>query len=145
MKKRIVVFLATLMCISLCACGGSDTTSGNDTNEQTGSQGKEHTIVVDTPTETEETIDDTFVIYTEIGSIPFEDENKQVCAVTITFEFQGKEEWQTINFEGKPNEYKVGDKIKLVLGSRMYEGEALPDRSNIISIEIITEEEIPNK
>lgn len=30
MKKRIVVFLATLMCISLCACGGTESTSGEN-------------------------------------------------------------------------------------------------------------------
>jgi len=30
MKKRLIVILATLMCISLCACGGSEGTSGNN-------------------------------------------------------------------------------------------------------------------
>ena len=34
MKKRIVVFLASLMCISLCACGGTESTGGNNTNTQ---------------------------------------------------------------------------------------------------------------
>ena len=34
MKKRIVVFLASLMCISLCACGGTESTGGNNANTQ---------------------------------------------------------------------------------------------------------------
>lgn len=34
MKKKLVLLLATLMCISLCACGGSEGTSGDNTNTQ---------------------------------------------------------------------------------------------------------------
>ena len=38
MKKRIVVFLATLMCISLCACGGTESTGGNNSSENGNSE-----------------------------------------------------------------------------------------------------------
>lgn len=33
MKKKIVLFLATLMCVSLCACSGSESTSGDNNSE----------------------------------------------------------------------------------------------------------------
>ena len=38
MKKRIVVFLASLMCISLCACGGTESTGGNNNIESSNSE-----------------------------------------------------------------------------------------------------------
>lgn len=33
MKKKLLVTLAAIMCISLCACGGTETTSGNNKEE----------------------------------------------------------------------------------------------------------------
>ena len=39
MKKKLVLLLATLMCISLCACGGSETSSGNNTDTKTEENG----------------------------------------------------------------------------------------------------------
>lgn len=33
MKKKLVLLLATLICVSLCACGGSETSSGNNTTD----------------------------------------------------------------------------------------------------------------
>lgn len=33
MKKKLVLIFATLMCVSLCACGGSESTSGNNNSE----------------------------------------------------------------------------------------------------------------
>lgn len=58
MKKRLIVILATLMCISLCACGGNESTSGeigtenqttqNETTENTEDgkpiEGEDYTI-----------------------------------------------------------------------------------------------------
>lgn len=45
MKKKVVVLLAALMCISLCACGGTESTSGDGnestTNETTQSENTE--------------------------------------------------------------------------------------------------------
>ena len=35
MKKKLALLLATLMCISLCACGGSETSSGDNTDTKT--------------------------------------------------------------------------------------------------------------
>ena len=35
MKKKLVLLLASLMCISLCACGGSEISSGNNINTET--------------------------------------------------------------------------------------------------------------
>lgn len=46
MKKKLVLTLATLMCISLCACGGSDTTNGDN---------KEDGVTQTVTTEKEET------------------------------------------------------------------------------------------
>lgn len=56
MKKKLVLVLATLMCISLCACGGSDTTNGDNkenvtTNQETDKDG----FTPNQATETEET------------------------------------------------------------------------------------------
>ena len=39
MKKRLIMILATLMCISLCACGGSESTSGDNTDTKTEESG----------------------------------------------------------------------------------------------------------
>ena len=39
MKKKLVLLLATLMCVSLCACGGSETSSGNNTDTKTEENG----------------------------------------------------------------------------------------------------------
>lgn len=38
MKKKFVLILAALMCISLCACGGAESTSGNNNSESNSSQ-----------------------------------------------------------------------------------------------------------
>lgn len=38
MKKKIALFLATLMCVSLCACGGSEGTSENNNVENANSE-----------------------------------------------------------------------------------------------------------
>lgn len=35
MKKRILLLLAAVLCVSLCACGGSESTSGDNTNNDT--------------------------------------------------------------------------------------------------------------
>lgn len=35
MKKKFVLILATLMCVSLCACGGAESTSANNTDTKT--------------------------------------------------------------------------------------------------------------
>ena len=37
MKKYLALVLALVMCLSLAACGGSTSTSGNDTTENTAS------------------------------------------------------------------------------------------------------------
>ena len=39
MKKKLVLLLATLMCVSLCACGGNETSSGNNTDTKTEENG----------------------------------------------------------------------------------------------------------
>ena len=46
MKKKLVLILAALMCISLCACGGSESTNGDN---------KEEGFTPTVTTETEET------------------------------------------------------------------------------------------
>ena len=38
MKKKLVVLLAALMCISLCACGSTESTSRNSNNESTNNE-----------------------------------------------------------------------------------------------------------
>ena len=45
MKKNLVLILATLMCISLCACGGSESVSGDNTDKKT--EEKEIEITMD--------------------------------------------------------------------------------------------------
>jgi len=55
MKKKLVLLLATLMCISLCACGGNESTSENNTDTKTeenvflssSKEGKEVEITMD--------------------------------------------------------------------------------------------------
>lgn len=45
MKKNILLLLAVVLCISLCACGGStETNSGNNTDNKTEESGKEIVI-----------------------------------------------------------------------------------------------------
>lgn len=57
MKKRIVLFLASLMCISLCACGGAESTDGNNENNgdnaTTQVESNSEIQTTDTSTETE--------------------------------------------------------------------------------------------
>ena len=58
MKKKLVLVLATLMCISLCACGGNESTSGdNKENGFTPSQVTEKDETEENDTETMEEID----------------------------------------------------------------------------------------
>lgn len=54
MKKRIVVFLASLMCISLCACGGTESTGGDNATTQTEESG----FTPNQPTEKEEIVEE---------------------------------------------------------------------------------------
>ncbi len=54
MKKKLALLLATLMCISLCACGGTESTSANNKKEESG-----FTPVITTEEEkTEEIVDE---------------------------------------------------------------------------------------
>ena len=53
MKKRIVVFLTCLMCISLCACGRTESTGGNNANTQTENNSETQTTETSTETSTE--------------------------------------------------------------------------------------------
>jgi len=52
MKKKLVLVLATLMCISLCACGGTESTSGNNNSE---TKTEENGFTPNQPTEETET------------------------------------------------------------------------------------------
>lgn len=53
MKKKLLVTLAAIMCISLCACGGTETTSGNNKEEGfTPSQATEKEETEENDTET---------------------------------------------------------------------------------------------
>ena len=56
MKKKLVLALATLMCISLCACGGNETTSGDNKDGFTPNKTTETTEQKDTQTQQEEKI-----------------------------------------------------------------------------------------
>ena len=51
MKKKIVFVLATLMCVSLCACGGTEPTNSNNSTEENQENG--FTPVSETEVETE--------------------------------------------------------------------------------------------
>ena len=51
MKKKLVLVLATLMCISLCACGGNESTNGNNNSE---TKQEENGFTPNQPTEKEE-------------------------------------------------------------------------------------------
>lgn len=62
MKKRLIVILATLMCISLCACGG-ESTSGNNTNVETETNSENSTDTKDENSEFQrETTEEGYVI-----------------------------------------------------------------------------------
>lgn len=54
MKKILVFILATLMCISLCACGGNESASGDNKDGITPNQPTETTEQKDTETQQEE-------------------------------------------------------------------------------------------
>ena len=53
MKKKLVLLLATLMCISLCACGGSETSSGNNTDTKTEVENESNQVEVNQNINTE--------------------------------------------------------------------------------------------
>ena len=57
MKKKLVLILATLMCISLCACGGTESTSGNNTDTSTKKEESGFTPNQVTETEKEELLE----------------------------------------------------------------------------------------
>ena len=44
MKKNILLLLAVVLCVSLCACGGSESNSGNNADNKTEESGKEIVI-----------------------------------------------------------------------------------------------------
>ncbi|MBQ8279298.1 MAG: hypothetical protein IJZ23_05605 [Roseburia sp.] len=60
MKKKLVLVIATLMCVSLCACGGTETTNSNNNTESTSVDSNSETkteqngFTPNQPTETEE-------------------------------------------------------------------------------------------
>ena len=60
MKKKIVFVLATLMCVSLCACGGTEPTNSNNNTESASVDSNSETkteqngFTPNQPTETEE-------------------------------------------------------------------------------------------
>lgn len=74
MKKLIALLLATVMCVSLAACGGSGKTPGKDSNS--GTQDSTETLVPATNNGESETI--------ELPAVP--DESTQYITVEITSE-----------------------------------------------------------
>lgn len=93
MKKKLVLLLATLMCISLCACGGTESTSGDNIDTQVENHSGSN---IDTKTEKkiEITVDnwqEYFEIKREVNV--HRDAFDEITSVGISEDFTLKEEF----------------------------------------------------
>lgn len=94
MKRQLVLLLATLICISLCACGGSESTNGSNANIQTESNNGTNTNSK-TEKEVEITVDnwqEYFEIKREVNV--HRDAFDEITSVGISEHFTIKEEFK---------------------------------------------------
>ena len=138
MKKKLVLVLATLMCISLCACGGSESTSGDNNSEI---KQENSTEVINGLTGEKEEIKDTqtnektMVLYAKVIEV---NNGTTIDGSTerIKFEFSLNDIVSTFGDEYPVDTFEVGNVVKFTVGVRNYGGPDLPDTDNVISWEI---------
>lgn len=112
MKKKLVLILATLMCISLCACGGSESTSGdNKENDSTQNQ------TTETNTQSDKTIELSDLKLSEDDYYIVTKEQLKYCLEKVTITKDNWNEYFGTTLESVVEENGFGDVVedKMVL------------------------------
>lgn len=133
MKKKLLLALATLMCISLCACGGTESTSGDNTDTNTKTEESGGSSLFKTEKEIEITMDnwqDYFIVTEEIRckvtlnafdeidyikidpvySLQLKEEYSNAKEFTLAVEYHSHDfEVKTLKYNLNDNTYEIAD------------------------------------
>ena len=135
MKKKLVLILAALMCISLCACGGSEANNNADQNSQTSTEQKDFYVDAETGEKVEIEINDdkTCEYYAKVKDV------KTYENGTVLFQFEYKLD-DTVGYsvyQTDKQEFEKGDVVKVTCSWN--ETDNKPSLQDIISVEKVEE------
>lgn len=129
MKKIISILLVGMMCVSLCACGGSETSNSDVNNNKPSNTTEQKDDSVDGPIQIHASIVSIDEVYTKIES----------SFKAYSFTQHLKNSWLKENFENL--NLQAGDKVLITVNCDSYQdiGWGIKDESLILSIEKVVE------